>query len=569
MDVVCGRCRAEYDFDDTLISEKGTTVRCTSCGYQFKVFPQAGRTVPEVWTLTPQESGKASVTYESLRDLQRAILRGDVDEHDLLARGDQPPRPLHTILELAPLLSQPRSLPPPGRSSTQAPAQEASGQSGTPRRAGQAPQVTGVAGEKPKRAPTGTVIGLAAPRVPRFHAATPPAPDLSSPPPVESRQPREDGAPGEAAETSSAATAHSSSAEEAGEPAAMSGGIGSTAAAPAATSATEGAAREGAAPTPSNVGSQVEAEPSSSAQGPGEKSPPQPPIEEPAQVAVPPPSVVRDTPPSRETSTVRNTSAVRQTRPSREMTPISRAPITERGRGARGVWLVLVVVLGAGAFLFYAIRDRLPLGKQEVAVSEQPSEASPSPAALRAAEAAIDLADEAWLRVRLVPESERAAAEAALEARLLAAERQLEELDEVAKGEDTQKSLSWFRVHLLRMKGQLSQARAALARNAGKGPDDAYGLAMLDLADESAERPDAVILSQLKEAAAGQRGRFQARSAYIYALAVAGRVEDARAELAALAQLEGGKDAPLFNELDDYLSRMAEEGDKANEKATQ
>ena len=39
MDVRCNRCATEYEFDDALISERGTTVKFTNCGYQFKVFP--------------------------------------------------------------------------------------------------------------------------------------------------------------------------------------------------------------------------------------------------------------------------------------------------------------------------------------------------------------------------------------------------------------------------------------------------------------------------------------------------------------------------------------------------
>lgn len=37
MYVQCERCQAEYEFDDALVSERGTTVKCTSCGHQFKI----------------------------------------------------------------------------------------------------------------------------------------------------------------------------------------------------------------------------------------------------------------------------------------------------------------------------------------------------------------------------------------------------------------------------------------------------------------------------------------------------------------------------------------------------
>ena len=47
MDVRCSRCGTEYDFDDALVSERGTTVKCTNCGHQFKVYPGGSGGAPE------------------------------------------------------------------------------------------------------------------------------------------------------------------------------------------------------------------------------------------------------------------------------------------------------------------------------------------------------------------------------------------------------------------------------------------------------------------------------------------------------------------------------------------
>ena len=41
MDVRCERCNTEYEFDDALVSERGTTVKCTNCGTCFEVCPFA------------------------------------------------------------------------------------------------------------------------------------------------------------------------------------------------------------------------------------------------------------------------------------------------------------------------------------------------------------------------------------------------------------------------------------------------------------------------------------------------------------------------------------------------
>jgi predicted Zn finger-like uncharacterized protein len=37
MDVTCNRCNTEYEFEEALVSSRGTTVKCTHCGHLFKV----------------------------------------------------------------------------------------------------------------------------------------------------------------------------------------------------------------------------------------------------------------------------------------------------------------------------------------------------------------------------------------------------------------------------------------------------------------------------------------------------------------------------------------------------
>ena len=101
MDVRCSRCGTEYEFDDALISERGTTVKCTNCGYQFKIFPGEGKGLaPERWVVRTA-SGRELV-YTSLRELQRGIADKKVGMNDLLSRGKQTPRPLGSIAELEP-----------------------------------------------------------------------------------------------------------------------------------------------------------------------------------------------------------------------------------------------------------------------------------------------------------------------------------------------------------------------------------------------------------------------------------------------------------------------------------
>jgi predicted Zn finger-like uncharacterized protein len=40
MDVKCEQCSAEYEFDESLLGEKGTTVKCAACNHVFRVLPR-------------------------------------------------------------------------------------------------------------------------------------------------------------------------------------------------------------------------------------------------------------------------------------------------------------------------------------------------------------------------------------------------------------------------------------------------------------------------------------------------------------------------------------------------
>ncbi len=100
MDVRCSRCGTEYDFDDALVSERGTTVKCTNCGHQFKVYPGGGGGAPERWVV--RKSSGRELVYTSLRDLQRAIAQKQVGPNDQLQRGGYPLRALGMIAELEP-----------------------------------------------------------------------------------------------------------------------------------------------------------------------------------------------------------------------------------------------------------------------------------------------------------------------------------------------------------------------------------------------------------------------------------------------------------------------------------
>ncbi|HEU4577436.1 MAG TPA: zinc-ribbon domain-containing protein [Polyangiaceae bacterium] len=99
MEVRCSSCSTEYEFDDALVSARGTSVKCTNCGHQFRVHaPAAAGGVSEKWIV---RDGKGKETlFTSLRELQQAIVRGLLDPKHEMSHGNQPFRPLQDIYEL-------------------------------------------------------------------------------------------------------------------------------------------------------------------------------------------------------------------------------------------------------------------------------------------------------------------------------------------------------------------------------------------------------------------------------------------------------------------------------------
>ncbi|WP_437589549.1 zinc-ribbon domain-containing protein [Sorangium sp. So ce1000] len=107
MDVTCERCSTEYEFDDALVSERGTTVKCTNCGYQFKVRRTDGA-LPEKWVV--RTLGGRELEFKMLRELQAAISQGQITRDDVISRGNARPRRLGSIAELEPFFKGPGSI---------------------------------------------------------------------------------------------------------------------------------------------------------------------------------------------------------------------------------------------------------------------------------------------------------------------------------------------------------------------------------------------------------------------------------------------------------------------------
>jgi len=101
MDVTCERCSTEYEFDETLLSAKGTSVKCTNCGHIFKVYPRVegdGDRSTSTWRL--RRSDGSTDAIDSLRELQRRISSGELKPEDCISRGDEDWKDLGAIPEL-------------------------------------------------------------------------------------------------------------------------------------------------------------------------------------------------------------------------------------------------------------------------------------------------------------------------------------------------------------------------------------------------------------------------------------------------------------------------------------
>jgi predicted Zn finger-like uncharacterized protein len=103
MDVTCERCSTAYEFDDALVSERGTTVKCTSCGHQFKVRRPQAAGAPERWLVRTIDGRE--LEFRALRELQASIAQATITRDDVLSRGGSRPRRLGSIAELEPFFA--------------------------------------------------------------------------------------------------------------------------------------------------------------------------------------------------------------------------------------------------------------------------------------------------------------------------------------------------------------------------------------------------------------------------------------------------------------------------------
>jgi predicted Zn finger-like uncharacterized protein len=589
MDVRCSRCGTEYEFDDALISERGTTVKCTNCGFQFKIFPGEGKgAAPERWVV--RTSTGRELVYTSLRELQRGIADKKVGPNDLLSRGKQTPRPLASIAELEPFFQV-----------------SASRNAAELERAQRT--LHGVA--PPANSVGGTLIRSPAPApVPPPTPMTPAAaaqitkqlgPDLT-PLPAPNFEPAPTTArmttPGGLTATREQLDALSETlpADFLRSPSTTLPG-GSAVIAAAAMPVDAGRAVHQTAP-PMLVGPQTSTESSPDSVTIPRASVPYPPPPRAPQISnfdstleVPvarsPVSSPRNIPPF-------SVASMRDSFASYDELQLDSVPDDGHARRARSRWIAGVVIIGVIGLLGATVGRRYLAqlsGASEVKTSSDARVAKflgdgaalldegdfegakeefdkatvlaeKDPAVLTAlARLETLLADVSWLKLRLLDPNSTDLVQATYRELGRRVGKARTAVDRAFAVSPEDPAVLRARIDVLRLSGDGDKARewiAPLSSNASV-PENAYVLAALDLGEPSPVWPS--VIDRLRTAAAAERDPGRARAALIYALARGGRLSEAQAEF---AKIDGRpKPHPLLEELRAFLQRAGSSTDAA------
>jgi predicted Zn finger-like uncharacterized protein len=603
MDVRCNRCDTEYEFDDALISERGTTVKCTNCGFQFKIYPGKGTGLaPERWVVRTA-SGRELV-YTSLRELQRGIADKKVVASDLLSRGKQTPRPLGSIAELEPFFQVTHSSQLRKAGSGERVQRTLHGVA-PPQpefRSYRSSSPPAVSARESTRAPQSLPAGSPAAAPPGAVDATLQAPEQASP----ATQP----VPGAASIRNAAPPASDLSPDTQlmSRPAGNSGGFSSTLAADFAgglhTTLPHGSvAQEPAGLQPASVNALPRSRSVSESTPDSTRSsligtPMSPRVADfDATLEVPvthvhaPVSSPRNLPPIEVAS-------IRDSFKSYDELPEDHLAEDHHARVARSRWIAGVVVVGVLGLLGATVGRRFLAqltGMAEVKTSSDArvakflsdgarladdgdfegakeefdkagALAEKDPAVLTALARLETLrADVSWLKLRIIDPSSVDLVQATYRELGRRVGKAHVAVDRAFAVSPEDPAVLRARVDALRLNGEADKARewlAPLSANASV-PENAYVLAALDLADPAPVWPS--VIDRLRTAAAAERDPGRARAALIYALARANRMSEAEAEF---AKIDGrAKAHPLLEELRAFLLRAKRSVEAAGDAA--
>lgn len=102
MDVRCDKCGTEYEFDDARVGGQGVTVKCTNCGFVFKVHKESTRASRD-WLV--RKADNQIIAFRQLTTLQKWIVEGRIDRKDEISRNGETWKRLGNIGELEPFFS--------------------------------------------------------------------------------------------------------------------------------------------------------------------------------------------------------------------------------------------------------------------------------------------------------------------------------------------------------------------------------------------------------------------------------------------------------------------------------
>ncbi|MEP7120871.1 MAG: zinc-ribbon domain-containing protein [Byssovorax sp.] len=589
MDVTCERCSTAYEFDDALVSERGTTVKCTNCGHQFKVKRPLAAGAPERWLVRTIDGRE--LEFKALRELQTAIAQTQISREDVLLRGGSRPRRLGSIAELEPFFLG--AGPHPTHATTMGLGEPARRQR-TP-----TPQGLGVAGlPGPQRTEGSVAIPLpTGPRelnglddetsvmpptlAPRTAPRRPP-PSVPPPRPPSRSMASTVGYPGVVVSPTGAPQI-----PEGEAPRARSGEFQRTLPVPlddampppARTPHVEIISAHALEPaTQLRVATPPPAPTYSAALDDVRGLPPLP---EPAPSNSSSPRLGSIPPATPTPGTVRNSFSNEDTYGEPRFSSMPSAP--RRSGAAR--WIVGFVVAGMLALTVATLGPKYiwPAGKQAGSPADerigallaegekslldgdvegaQDQFAKASVLADKDARVATDLAhlaavrgDIAWLRVRLLPEGDpdldtakRELAQAAERARKAAAT--------AAELAPNDLAVTRARVDALRLSDDVAGARKLVASitAASSQPDNALALAELDLAEAKPDWP--TVIGRLRTALSVDQNLGRARAMLVYALARSGDVTAAKAELDRIIGL--ARPHPLVRPMRAFVTREA------------
>lgn len=597
MDVTCERCSTEYEFDDALVSERGTTVKCTNCGHQFKVRRADGGSAPERWLVRTVDGRELEFT--ALRELQGAIAHARITRDDVLSRGGSRPRRLGSIAELEPFFSG--AIVPNAPPNTSWPVRS------------RVPTPTGLGGPTTAAYRTEGSVAIPLPTGPGHSAVQSPiavpAPGASGAAPVQ-RPAMVATLPGVVVPPGNAPavpTTQRMPERPRAEPAGA--GSGPMFAGAAADMGAPRSVPDDAPTLPRGVSMQ-EIEDLA--------------VTQPGAQAVAPPDVERASEPPRaegrrapdplfdparrERADVGRSSTEPISAPATPTPADMRASFTDEAaytdprfssmssskQTGRVRWIGAVVVVGVLVFLgstvglrffstgpkpapdasaapgtddervarFLQAADTSLLAGDLEGAKEQIDKASgvaedDPRVALAAARLSVVRADLAWLRVRLLPRDapDLAAAEAEASS---AAERVRTATERAGRAAADDPVVARLRVDAARLGGDTAGARKLLAQAPAVSaqPDAAVSLAALDLGEDQPEWR--TVIERLRAAAGREQGLGRARALLVYALARSEAVADARSELDRMAA--ASHPLPVVGALRAYLERTGKDG---------